>query len=318
MSDKQERRDLAIIVTRLSAVRGAHDDEFLEDWDSSGAQDFIALNPTGEGGPWTALILHGHRELFGRSSPKLVEEVVSANLKKAGIDHSCFTHVWLFVHGSLPDGHRLDENASPSILGEVAKGKQFHARSYSGEGQPSAFLGLVKALQRESSELDDLLNLIREKSKLRPVVETTAREMQHLILEFRLLLDIVRTLHDSFKSVMGRLEEVATLLEDDKHLNAPHMKKVLTSLLGNQGTTWTLETLTYAASPEYKSNLNDEILAFLTPYHVGGYIQWQLRTYDGRLASLEELLKINDEVIRACAARLDVAIECASKMDEGR
>jgi len=317
MSDKQERRDLAIIVTRLSAVRGDHDDEFLKDWDSSGKKDFIDLNPTGNAGPWSALIIHGCIGLFGCSSPNLVEEVVSKNLQDAGIDHSRFTHLWFLVHGTLPDGRRLDENTSPLILGEIAHGKTFYPRPYSGEGQPSASLGLLNALKRAPAAPDGLFRLISEKLVLRPVVENIAREMQELLLELRLWLDCLREDPDNSKSVKDRLGEIASKLEDGDHLNAPPMKKVLTYLLGDQGEgEWPLKALTYATRLDDMSTINKEISAFVAPDQGGADIS--LRTFDGRLAPDEDLLKISDKVIRGLAARLDIVVECASQMDRDR
>ena len=317
MNEKRERSDLAIIITRLSAHRGYPDDEFIQDWDSSGQADHIALNSSGSEGP-SALIIHGHNKLLSMLSPNTLAEVVATELEKAGIDHRRFTHLWLCVHGSLPDGYRLSESTTADILGTVAKGKVFIPKPYSSEGNPSASLALLKALESEQNPApDDLLGLIAAGLKLRPAVETIARSMQDLFLELRLWLELLRKDATRYSQFQQRLTEIATALEDRYHLNAPPMRKALKYLfhLLTENSQLSLGTLTYEIRADFVSDLDKEIIASM-PEHAGDQ-DIQLLDIEGKLLEPEGLCKITDADIRFLAARLEAVIECAARVDSG-
>lgn len=316
MTNDELPNHLVIIITRLTAEKNGSNDEYVQDWKSSGNEEFIAINIQKS----TAFIIHGHNNLLGCESPKSLKDVITENLNKANIIDAKYNHIWLFVHGTIPEtGKRIECGTNPEIIEKKPNGKILKCYSYSSEGEPSASLALRKTLQKASGEgmPQDLVNHICEKLHLHPAVGNITRDMQNLLLELQIILGMLKKDSSIYESKSDRILKIDRMLKDENHLNAPPMKKVLFTLFRYKSNhSWTMSNLTESLYPSVHERFNSDKNTML--YRNSMDIKcFNLSDSEGRLCSYDTLKNIKDGAISIMSARLELAVECAAQMDKG-
>lgn len=186
---------LAVVVTRLSAPKGHIDDEFVHEWlnffPGKRLEDIADLEyivGTSEG--HKLLLIHGFDGLLDKKAESRLEAVVLRFIEEAGIIIDHFAKLWVCVHGSLPEtGNRAIQKDLPNL------GDRAILISYTASYLMSPTLGLLEMLRQPSTSFSlstGLYNLIEEKMRVVPIVERIVVEMQGLIMQIRLIVEMLR------------------------------------------------------------------------------------------------------------------------------
>lgn len=301
---KSKNRHLAIVITRHKTKRGSPGDEFAFEWLSlfplgTSESKVLAANymmvPGDE--QHRLMVIHGDDELFALAPDRHLDRVILGFIGKENIDLSEFEHLWICVHGSLPQtGNRVEERD----LGELAKkGPQAHSLDYSGGGESAAQALLDECVkQRLPNELCDL---IENSIRVVPIVELRVREMQGLIMQIRLVVEMMRQCGADQWSVSSILPIIQDLR---KKISIGAMQKVLKHLYNHKDEI-KLGQLTFA-------HINDVPKPDLAPKEARALRCLFLVEEETNLAFIADL---SDKSLCLLSARLELVREAAPRYE---
>lgn len=227
--------DTMIIITRLNAHRDSDADEFKHGWTAPVQNNCYGgeVNESGLHYYWKKsidnkaglLVIHGYNGLF-KNSKDFIEKINVCIKFVINKKINCASP-WLIYHGTIPG---LTDSECPYIRSIKFKKRYISLKlhNYSLKKKLPPALEIPKYLQ-EMNFPQNLRDLIQEIFSISATVELIVKSMQHIILEIRLLCDLLLEKcdigsPDRINAVKELLIDCHNRMNDTEHWNNECMR----------------------------------------------------------------------------------------------